>query len=157
MTSTPFRLRRARPDDVELFWQWVNEPGVRASAFRSAAIPIADHRKWFATRLEDPDCRIWVAIDERETPVGQIRFDIDDQVARVDVSVDARARGRGLGAQLIAAATRLLLEETDIRTVHAEIKRDNIASQQAFADAGYRSEGTIFVHGQEAVLFRYDR
>jgi len=39
------------------------------------AIPWIEHVKWFDIRLQDSACQFYVAVDVREVPVGQVRFD----------------------------------------------------------------------------------
>jgi len=159
LREEPLRLRRATPDDCRRVWEWANDPAVRASAFSSEAIGWEEHRRWFSEKLQDPDCFFFIALDGREEPVGQIRFDIvtpEDGVrhAEVDVSVDATRRGQGLGAVLIRAGVGELSRLALLEVILAHAKTENLGSRQAFAAAGFSETGLVRIKGYEAVSLR---
>jgi len=136
------RLRRVREDDCGLLWEWANDKEVRASAFSSDPIPWEEHVRWFMRKLQDPNCFIFVALDNEDTPLGQVRFDIvRDGEAEIDVSIDRRKRRLGYGAPLISKAVKEVFGVTPIRTVHAFIKPNNEASMRAFERAGFKRLG----------------
>ena len=149
------RLRSATLDDCRLFWEWANEPGTRAASFSSNRIPWEDHTHWFGAKLGDPNCRLYIAllVDSTETsqPVGQARFDLDQDEAVISISVDSRFRGRGLGSEIISLATRYLFETSAVSTIHAYVKRENARSLHAFEKAGYGQMGAELISGCEAV------
>ena len=103
-----------------------------------------------AGRLAGRGCRILIGVDEQGIPVGQVRF---DETApgdwEIDVAVDRSRRGKGYGADLLAAASAAMLREGPKR-LHAYIKQGNDASIRAFQHAGYRHEGTVTVRGSIA-------
>lgn len=39
-------LRKAEQSDMDLLFEWANDPAVRKNSFRSDPIPYADHVKW---------------------------------------------------------------------------------------------------------------
>jgi spore coat polysaccharide biosynthesis predicted glycosyltransferase SpsG len=41
------RLRRVRAEDVELLWQWANDPAVRRASFSQQSITWDEHVRWF--------------------------------------------------------------------------------------------------------------
>ena len=132
MRSRLFTLRRAGAEDSQLLLEWANEPGVRAASFSSEPISPEEHHIWFARKLRDPACAFFIAIDHRQTPVGQVRFDQEGSDAVISVSVDRKFRGRGTGAAVISLACRQLFKETGARLIHAYIKPENAASTGAF-------------------------
>jgi len=68
---------------------------VRKSAFCSDWIQQEEHTRWFAEKLNDPQCFQFVALDDRNAPVGQVRFDIKSDEAEIDVSIDKDRREQG--------------------------------------------------------------
>ena len=144
-------LRPASIEDARRFWEWANDPGVRASAFSPEPIPWEAHQKWFAAKLTSPDSRIFVGLNGGGTPFGQIRFDWNSEGAvEIDVHVDAGARQSGLGSALICAGADEALALPSVQTLHAHIKLDNVASIRAFEKAGFHREGVISMRGQQA-------
>lgn len=146
------RLKQAREDHCELIWQWANDPGVRAAAFSSAQIPWDEHAQWFSRKLRDPNCFIFLALDDRETPVGQARFDMkNEREAEIGVSIDESKRGLGFGSLLIAMAVDELFRATPVQSVHAFIKPDNKTSIKAFEKANFNKLGLEAKRGNMAI------
>src|SRR5437870_10339437 len=78
--------RKARLDDAALLWRWANDAETRRNAFDPAPIPYADHVGWLERRLASAATRLLVFSDEAG-PVGQVRFDVDDGVAEIDIAI----------------------------------------------------------------------
>lgn len=157
MRGRGLTLRPVRESDCELLWSWVNDPAVRRSAFRSEPIPFGEHAAWLAARLRDPACMHFLASDDAGAPVGQVRFDLGDGEAEVDVSVAADRQGVGYGALLIRQGVTRLVETTRVRLVHAFVKPENVASLRAFRSAGFHECGVEKVRGCDAVHLEWRR
>ena len=143
-------LRPVNDSDCRLLWEWANDPLVRQQSFNSATIPWEDHVKWFAGKLEDPNCHQFIGLDAAGQPVGQVRFDLDGE-AEVSVSTAASSRGKGHGSSLLSLASAELIRCTGVKRITAYIRPENLASQRAFAKAGYALAGKTQIKGQNAV------
>lgn len=140
LTGGELRIRRAASGDRELLWMWANDATVRANSFSTASIPWSDHRAWLAEKLKDPDCRIFIAVDGQDRPVGQVRFDwAQPGVADISISVCGGRRGRGLGSKILELAIGELFRTTQVEVVRAVVKSENRASARAFLRAGFRT------------------
>jgi len=149
-----FRLRDVRKEDCKLLWDWVNDPDVRTAAFSSNLIPWKEHVNWFNQKLHDSNSFIFVALDRRDTPVGQVRFDVkDDDEAEIDVSVDSGKRQLGYGNLIIHMGVEKIFYGTPIQTVHAFIKPHNKNSLRAFEKAGFKQLGTEMVKGNLSIHY----
>jgi UDP-2,4-diacetamido-2,4,6-trideoxy-beta-L-altropyranose hydrolase len=118
-------------------WTWANDSDTRAASFSHPTIPWADHERWFAARIADPECRIYVASPVGSAPIGQIRFERADAGVVVGVSVAAECRGRGFAAALIAAGVEQARRELPAARIVAYVRHDNVRSRRAFLDAGF--------------------
>jgi UDP-2,4-diacetamido-2,4,6-trideoxy-beta-L-altropyranose hydrolase len=148
------RIRPVREEDRTMLWEWANEAGARASAFRSQPITWEEHVAWFDRRRDDPCTKMYVLLEDDE-PVGQVRFEIQhDRTAEIDVGIARDSRRRGYGAEGLRRACARFFSEADASSVVAYIKPDNVASLRAFARAGFSDEGLALVHGQLAVRVR---
>lgn len=127
-------LQAATDQDSHFIWLVNNAPLTRAQSINSEPIPWASHEAWFASKLEDPTCKMWVALTHNER-VGVIRFQLSGREALVSVALDEAQQGRGLGRRLIAEATALVFAETPVAV--AMIRPDNVGSIRAFEAAGY--------------------
>jgi UDP-2,4-diacetamido-2,4,6-trideoxy-beta-L-altropyranose hydrolase len=151
MRRAKLKLRRARDGDCRMLWEWASDASVRAAAFSSAPIPWEDHVKWFARKLCDPNCFIFIGLDNENLPIGQVRFDMQSQhEAEIDVSINKSSRGAGYGSLLIDMAVKELFEITRVQFVHAFIKLDNSGSISAFRKANFKHSGSKTVGGVAA-------
>lgn len=130
-------LRPARVSDARALLRWRND----ATAYRHflADRPVAteEHERWLKTALRDPKRRLFV-IELDRAPAGQVRLDLG-RGGRADISitVDRKARGRGVGpAALRAAAARA--RRLGVLRLEALVAADNPGSAIAFLKAGYR-------------------
>ncbi len=149
-----FRLRPARWADAEVLFQWANDPAVRAAAFSPDPIAWEDHRGWFKDRLADSGCRVFLALDGEDRPLGQVSFEgLGKGEAETGVSVARESRGSGLGGRLIGLAAEAVFRSGVFHTLHAFVKPDNIASQRAFESAGFQNKGLNTRKNHPAVHF----
>ena len=133
-------LRSAAQDDCRMFWEWANDPAVRAMSFHTDPIPWEEHQRWFAGRLAAATSRLYVLGSSLGHSAGQIRFDERDPgVLEVDVTVAPRWRGGGLGRMLLAEGERALLRDFQVpRVLVAHIKTENHASLALFRGARFQ-------------------
>ncbi|MGH7428373.1 MAG: UDP-2,4-diacetamido-2,4,6-trideoxy-beta-L-altropyranose hydrolase [Candidatus Methylomirabilaceae bacterium] len=156
MRGDALRLRPAREGDRRLLWEWANDPDVRAVSFGQDPIPWDSHVGWFEARLRDPSCIFYVGVDENDVPVGQIRFDREEDGVVVSVSVGRERRGRGHGRLLIELASQKVHAATG-SAIRAYVRPGNQASARTFQRAGYRQAGGARIRGQDALVFVFSR
>jgi len=146
------RLRPATENDSRLLWEWANDSQVRAASFSSEPIPWETHVAWFAEKLKQQSCRIWIAEIDEKNPVGQIRVDPRaDGESEIHVSICKPWRGRSFSEQLIRLGSRSALNGGGCARLHAFIKVANVASLKAFETAGFEPIGVEWIRGAEAV------
>ncbi len=153
MAATAIELRPVQSADCRLLWAWANDPGVRAVSFSSAPIAWEPHVRWFQTRLADPHCLFYLAVNEAETPIGQVRLDVEDNAAVISVSLAPEMRGQGYGGEILRIAAATAFATAPVATIHAYIKPDNDASVRAFQKAGFRANGATTIQAQPALHF----
>jgi UDP-2,4-diacetamido-2,4,6-trideoxy-beta-L-altropyranose hydrolase len=153
LTQAPLQIRKARPEDCELLWYWANEPTTRSYSFSSRPITWAEHTAWFERKMKDPNCLIYIGIKPQNIPMGQIRFDRQDNYqAEISISLVPHERGCGHGRLLIEMALDELFRHTPVYIVHAHIKPQNIASIRAFEKAGFQRLDDNMLNGNEMGL-----
>jgi UDP-2,4-diacetamido-2,4,6-trideoxy-beta-L-altropyranose hydrolase len=147
------RLRRTREDDCRMFWEWANDPEVRAMSFSSEPVSWEKHVRWFTSKQVDPSSLLYVATDETSHPIGQVRYQLDRDRAVLSISLTPESRGKGLGKTTLLAATEELFQASPARAIDAFVKPENEPSLRLFDSAGFRREGLATVQGQPAVHF----
>lgn len=139
-TSKKLYFRKATQVDVDLFFAWANDPVVRQNAINSQFIQYEDHVQWFKNKISDPNAYLYVAVMEGDA-CGQIRFDMANETAEIDFSIDKQYRGRGLGSLMLEKGLALFQEEVNhCFWVKGVVKKSNIASQKAFQKAGFHKQ-----------------
>lgn len=126
------RIRHAETDDARLFYNWANDQAVRANAFSQEKITWEDHLQWYKSKLGQKSTKLLV-LECSEIPLGQIRFDKDDDGFWViDYSVDKRFRGMGFGSIVVRKGVEHLKAVMDNIKMKAEVKSENVSSIKVF-------------------------
>lgn len=132
------RLRNIRKEDALAILRWRNNPQARRNSFHTRPIPWQEHKEWFSSKINSSATKMYLAV-LKNSKVGTIRFDVEDELVRVSVNLNPRFFGRGLGSKIIKLGTGRFLNTTKAdKPIIAEIKKGNIASEKAFAKALYR-------------------
>jgi len=133
--------RRAEASDAELLRGWRNDPEARRRSFTKTSVSVAEHRAWLHTRLASDRAAIWIFSDG-VVPVGQVRVDVDGEVAEVSIVVAPERRGRGYGKAMLSEAMSLLRRDfgSDVRA-RALVLDDHEASLRTFKACGFRIIG----------------
>ncbi|MBD1912364.1 MULTISPECIES: GNAT family N-acetyltransferase [unclassified Leptolyngbya] len=147
-------LRPATAEDARLLWQWTNDPHVRAVSFSTSPIPWENHTRWLQQKLTEPGCYLWIA-SHNGNSIGQVRFDtVCSGEANISISLAPEMRGYGYGKLSLKTACYQVFQETDIHTIHAYIRVDNLVSIRAFEAANFIQSGQLTIQGCEAFHYR---
>lgn len=137
-------LRRAELTDIDLLYEWTNDPVVRTNSFNSENISYNDHQKWFASMMADENIIQYILMAD-STPVGQIRITIEGNTAEIGYSISERYRQKGYGQKIL----NLLQKEVERDFSHidmliAKVKPENIASNKLFKREDYEMKYIYF-------------
>lgn len=157
MRNEPFRLRRVRPEDCRAIWSLANDPEVRQASFSQEPIPWENHLLWFNRVSKDPGQLFFLAVDDQDVSVGQVRFELDNHRAIIHVSLAPNQRGRGYGRRIIDAGARQIFRQTETAVIDAFIKMDNVRSIRAFEAAGFKKAGVRIVRGRKTWHYSLNR
>lgn len=129
------KLKLASEYDCDLLFNWTNDEDVRKNSFSSYKILYENHIKWFNNKINSDKCIIFI-LEIKDTPVGQIRIDIECETAVISYSIDKNYRGKGLSVVMLS-----LLEDKikniNINKLIGFVKLENIASQKVFENLKY--------------------
>lgn len=149
--ASQLSLREAIRSDRGLLWRWANENSVREQSLSIAPISWPSHVAWFDRVVDDPNTRLLI-LEVPGLPVGQIRYDIDGEIATINYSLDACARGRGWGTLLVELGLRWLRKRDQLApvTLVALVRIANVSSAKVFERPGFVCESAT--HGDGDVL-----
>ena len=131
------KFREATKQDVYLYFAWANDETVRKNSFQSTSITFENHERWFENKLNSPQTLLLVFEDEKNNPVGQVRFETQKEYALVGISIDINHRGKGYALEMLKQSSANYFERYPDNYLIAYIKKDNFASYKAFVSAGY--------------------
>lgn len=130
------RVRRATIEDLLLYFNWANDASVRQNAINQEMIHLENHTKWFESRVNSEKSFLYV-FEQDEIPVGQVRFDINEDVAEIDYSVDENFRGKGLGKKILSLGIGRFNNVKPEKEIIGIVKYDNIPSSKVFEKLGF--------------------
>ncbi|MBT7260674.1 MAG: GNAT family N-acetyltransferase, partial [Desulfobacula sp.] len=139
-SSKTLRIRHTLITDMEIYFLWVNDPVSRKSAFNNKDITWDTHKAWFEKKIDSTRTIMWVLETRQGLPVGQIRFDIENNTANLDYSLDLFVRGRGWAKILLTMGINAFKAENRQVSVRAEVKNENYQSCMAFQCIGFTKE-----------------
>lgn len=140
-TRSSIVLRKAEEGDCHDVWLWRNHQCVRKWCVNSQEIPYEEHCVWFKKSISDVNTAFYIAHNERSEKIGQVRFEINGDTARISVNLNPVFIGQKLGNRLVRLATDLFMHDYPGKAITAEILDNNIGSIRSFQKAGY-----IFSH-----------
>ena len=136
--ETPLLVRHARLSDEALFLAWANDPETRQNSFSSDPIPVEEHRRWYRSRLRDLDgCHLYIVETKEGIPMGQARFEREEQAWVISYSLAPQFRNRGFGRPLLEAALLKMRSEHPGALVLGRVKSDNLPSRKIFESLGF--------------------
>ena len=129
-------LRRAEPQDIDIFYAWRNEETTRKNSFSKDWVNYSEHRAWFIAALNNPAEEMWVLCND-EDRLGQIRLSHKDESYYLTYSVAREYRGQGYGKILLRLVENEICQREPKQKIVAHVKNDNVASQMVFRSLKY--------------------
>ena len=123
-------LMPANSSDIVQYFLWANDPNVRKNAINTEVISFESHTDWFNNSISNAD-RIMFVLESAGLPIGQIRFDIKENTATIDYSIDDIAHGRGLATILVQEGIKEFSKDFS-KEIHALVRSENTYSRNVF-------------------------
>lgn len=134
-------LRDACIDDLDLYFEWINDPDGRNNSLSSYLIEYEDHCIWFNKKIASYDTYLWI-LKYNDTPVGQIRFEFENGYFIISYFIDSRYRGKGMGLSIVKIGIERLLKIRKDVALKALVKQTNIASCKIFEQLNFKKSST---------------
>jgi RimJ/RimL family protein N-acetyltransferase len=131
--KTAGRLRKAQTSDLDITYQWLNDPLVRQHSFNTEKVNYSDHQEWFLQKIKEANTVYLIFEQYDGIPLGSIRFDLADNKAKINYLIDPKFQGQGLGRTILQDGIRFLLQEHEnVKAVYGWVFKKNIASIKIF-------------------------
>lgn len=133
-------FRLATYQDVDLFFAWANDPVTRQNSYNQTAIDYNTHVNWFQKKIKSVGTVIYVFQNEKNEPVGQVRFDLNEITGDylISISIDAKHRGNGYASEMLNKSSEDLLSVHPRSRIIAHVFVSNEASYRSFLKANYK-------------------
>lgn len=128
-------IRKATLADELVLLEWVNQYDSLSTKIETKnKILLSKHKKWFLERLNDLGTYIWIILNEKRKPLGQIRFQKKiEKYFDVDIYVESNERRKGIAKKALYLAQR----ETGLKPLRAFVKKNNTNSYKFFLSNGF--------------------
>ena len=138
-------MRPVNPADSSRLFEWRNHPSIRSVSRNSDLISWETHQIWFAKTVDDKD-KILLIGQVAETPVGVVRFDIQESRAEISIYLVPDADHSGQGRNLLRSAEQWLQSNRpEIKFIRACVLGDNCPSNRLFLGADYQIESSHYL------------
>lgn len=151
LKANSIQLRPVIEDDCEILWHWANDPVIRSVSFVSEYISWSDHVQWFTSKLCDQNCVFYIALNQDNVPIGQVRYEITHKEATISLGLAESFRGQGYGSNLILLSCQKLGQNSVVEKINAYVKPNNLASIRAFLKSGFQEVGKKTICDQQTV------
>lgn len=131
-----FTLRLCDYNDMDLVFEWVNDPSVREQSFSQDPITYKEHVNWFNKQMSANPYYYFIA-EYGNQPVGQIRLNLYNDTFIISYLIAKEYRGQGHGKRILNEIELEVLKQVSKAKLLGEVKKDNLASQKAFMSLGY--------------------
>lgn len=148
------KFREANIGDIDLYFEWANDPITRKNSYNDSIIEFSIHSEWFKRKLSDP--RTWLLIfsNENDNYLGQVRFELNEPAteAVIGISLDIKHRGSGYSSEMLTCACSALFECYPNIKVVANIFITNESSYKAFLKAGFQFQKRMIIKEIESFI-----
>lgn len=133
-------FRKAEMGDSADLLLWRLDPVTIANSLTKAGVSAVDHHAWITRVLSSPDFILLIA-EQKGEKLGMVRFNRDkDGSWEVSINLNPAARGRGLGAQILAGAVEAGFTGPTRPVLTAQVRQGNTASWKIFERVGFEVE-----------------
>ena len=141
--------------DCNLVFSLSNDPLVRSVSFNQNKIEYSNHIKWYKNAVKNDNILFLLVFDDdiENNFIGQIRFNREEKTSNeciISLSITEKFRGKGIGNQFMQSGIEMLHNQwKDIKTIIAEVKADNMASNKLFIKEGFELKSSVNTYKKE--------
>lgn len=146
-------IRKALISDAKLLFDWVNESNVRRNAINTNPINWDDHLAWFQNKLHTEKTFVLIA-EINNKPIGQIRFDFENNKFLIDYSIAKNERGNGYGYLIVKEGINYIKKNISaLDTYIAWVRSENTASKRVFEKLGFYTKSSFYKGETELIVY----
>lgn len=147
------QIREGNIEDVQLIYNWSNDPVVRSQSFNEEPIVFENHKKWFEGKLKNKYSLLLI-VEFEGKPAGLIRFEVVKEQATIGILIGQDFRGKGLASDMLIKSSQFYFSKFD-KPIWAYIKESNFASIRSFSIAGYEFSHNTVVNETPTLVYKF--
>lgn len=130
-------LRPAKESDTDIVLSWRNELETISNMKTKRALSLEEHTPWFMKAISDTDC-LFLIIEIDGNPIGQIRYNLEDKMAKVSINITSALHGKGIASKAFSKGSKYVKETSFAEAIFARVLTSNIGSIKGMERAGFR-------------------
>jgi len=131
-------LKKADFQDIEFLWYLRCQPEIYKHFRSPKPVVFEDHLKWIMPVLLGLTNKELFVVEYSKKPVGQVRFDYENEEAEISISVLNSFQGKGIGTGSLKLGIENMKKKKQVKTLLAEIHKDNPSSKRLFEKMGFK-------------------
>ncbi|MBK6524756.1 MAG: GNAT family N-acetyltransferase [Crocinitomicaceae bacterium] len=135
-------IRRTNLSDLDIVYNWINDPLVRNQSYSTAAVSMSNHTNWFNSKINSSQTSYYI-LEFKGERMGQIRFEHTGNSALINYLIAPEFRQKGWGSVLLKKGIlEMLRENPKVKEISGYVKLGNAASRNSFIRCNFKEEKT---------------
>ncbi len=134
-------------DDVHIVLSWRNEPTTINNMRTKRSLSFEEHEAWFKNSITDAKC-IFLIIEVGCEPVGQLRYELENDMAKVSINITRNWHGKGVASRAFYLGSAHVKRVNFAENIFARVLKTNVGSIKAMEKAGFIIVNELFYQGE---------
>jgi len=139
-------------DDAQLLFNWSKDEKVLKYSFSNNTSNFQEHTGWLENKIHTRACCVYIC-EVDSVPAGLVRFEKQETVCVIGISIDKNFRGKGLSSVFLSETIVNYRNSHNNEVIQAYIKIDNTASVKAFEKAGFVFKSKSHVNNNPCLVY----
>jgi len=144
-------IRKAKIEDCKDVFDWRSDHVTVKMSHSKEAPKWDQHKLWFQKAILNKNILMFICEDSiQDNKIGVVRFDVNSIDALVSINLSPNMRGKGKSKLCLdASITKFKTLFPKVKKINAEIKKENILSENLFKSAGF----TFYKYENNVILY----
>ena len=142
------KLRPAIYDDVHIVLSWRNESTTISNMRTKRSLSFEEHDTWFKCSITDANC-IFLIIEAGSEPVGQLRYELENSMAKVSINITKDWHGKGVASRAFYLGSMHVKRVNFAENIFARVLKTNVGSIKAMEKAGFNIVKELIYQGEQ--------
>ncbi len=147
-------VEEAKKNDILGIYNLVHRDFIAKNFTKSQELELEKHKRWYEFWIESPYYLIYVLKDINRKIIGQIRYEIDGEIAIISIYIEKEKRGKGLGKYFLEETMMgLAADKKEVKLIVAYILEENQNSLNMFSSFGFLGGEKAGFNGIEHLIY----